>query len=167
MPKKEDVVAPNIKANQLSMAEIIYPEEKELKELIDNALNLEENSLKVMPELSQITIQESFKDFAAKQSKPSLKSLLGMLEPILEGEKLINLKINSQQDELIEGIKVDLKNFVKQYFSDKDINIQIEIDNSVEFKKFAYTDKEKLQELMEENEMVKTLVERLKLKTDY
>ncbi|MBL7837519.1 MAG: hypothetical protein JNM67_08385 [Bacteroidetes bacterium] len=100
--------------------------------------------------------------FAEKQ-KVSLISLIKLLIPALE-QKQIFLTLTKQQEEFIGELKIEWQAFLRQHFNDRAITLQFRIDEQAEARRQAYTPSEQFQEMMEENENFRKLVQMFKLK---
>lgn len=115
-----------------------------------------------IPELNQENLQKSINEFAEFQ-KVSLKEFIKLLIPTIEGNKII-FTLTSQQDSMIEGIKIEWQRFLKVYFNDQSIQIKVEINNEASARKKAYTQTEQLEELMQSNENFREFVKLFKLR---
>ncbi|MCC6818672.1 MAG: hypothetical protein IT245_07265 [Bacteroidia bacterium] len=100
--------------------------------------------------------------FAEKQ-KVSLISLIKLLVPKLE-QHLVIISLTKQQEEFIGELKIEWQAFLRQYFNDKSIVLQIQIDETVETKRQAYTPSEQFQEMLDSNENFRKFVQKFKLK---
>lgn len=115
-----------------------------------------------VPEFNQENLQKSITEFAEFQ-KVSLKEFIKLLIPIIDGSKVV-LTLTSQQDSMIEGIKIEWQKFLKVYFNDQNIQIKIEINNEASARKKAYTQTEQMEELMQSNENFREFVKLFKLR---
>lgn len=159
IPKKENVPL------QVSMAEII--EESDQISAIKNhgAEELQEsgqNQTLETPDFNLENIKKSFAIFAEKQ-KVSLISLIKLLIPELD-EKEIIITLTRQQEEYIGNLKIEWQAWLRDWFSDPSITLQIKIDDSAHTARKAYTPKEQFDELMAENEHFRKMVRLFNLK---
>ena len=160
IPKKQ--TGPAI---QIQSAEIL-----ETKEQIPEVLQIE--SVIASPEtivvsdnaipLSIEALKQAFAEFAAKQ-KLSLVALIKLLEPTFIDLDVF-VKMSKQQEELIGETKVEWQAYLRQYFRQNNLQLQIKIDDSVVMQTLAYTPSEQYTELANESEAFRDLVNQLKLK---
>ena len=150
---------------QLSIAEIVEDADKAIKEkAIEEEAEVEtyHEPDKIIPVLTVDEIIKANAQFAEKQ-KVSLVSLIKILVPALEQKQVI-ITLTRQQEEFIGELKIEWQAFLRQYFVDRGITLQIKIDEQAETKRQAYTPSEQFQEMLDENENFKKLVQMFKLK---
>ncbi len=112
-----------------------------------------------------LTVDEVIKanaQFAEKQ-KVSLISLIKLLIPALD-QKQVVITLTKQQEEFIGELKIEWQAFLRQYFNDRGITILIRIDEQAETKRQAYTPSEQFQEMLDDHENFRKLVQLFKLK---
>lgn len=112
-----------------------------------------------------LTVDEVIKanaQFAEKQ-KVSLISLIKLLIPALDQKQVI-ITLTKQQEEFIGELKIEWQAFLRQYFNDRGITILIRIDEQAETKRQAYTPSEQFQEMLDDHENFRKLVQLFKLK---
>lgn len=114
------------------------------------------------PDFNQENVQKSINEFAELQ-KVSLKEFIKLLIPMIEGNKVV-FTLTSQQDSMIEGIKIDWQKYLKVYFNNQNIQIKVDINNEASARKKAYTQTEQMDELMQTNENFKEFVKLFKLR---
>lgn len=150
---------------QLSIAEIVEDADKAIKEkALEEEAEVEtyHEPDKIIPVLTVDEIIKANAQFAEKQ-KVSLVSLIKILVPALEQKQVI-ITLTRQQEEFIGELKIEWQAFLRQYFGDRGITLQIKIDEQAETKRQAYTPSEQFQEMLDENENFKKLVQMFKLK---
>lgn len=148
---------------QMSMAEIVESSEvKKLEDEIDDLIDIEE--MKDVPklEINQDNINKCNTKFAATQ-KVSIASIIKLAQFKIEDKTIIVL-LTKQQEDFIGDAKIEWQSYLRAYFKDKGIVLQIQIDETQEGVKKAYTADEQFQEEIETNEMFRTFVNKLKLK---
>ena len=114
------------------------------------------------PAFNQDNLQKAINEFAEFQ-KVSLKEFIKLLIPTIDGNKVI-FTLTSQQDSMVEGVKIEWQKFLKGYFNDQSIQIKVEINNEASARKKAYTQTEQLEELMQSNENFREFVKLFKLR---
>lgn len=155
----------NVPPIQLAMAEIIEASDKEhekLPELEDESMVSREPEIRLGPELNFENAGKAFAIFADKQ-KVSIISLIKLLIPAIEGHT-VTVTMTRQQEEFIGDIKIQWQAFLRDYFKLNTIVLQIKIDEKADTHRKAYTQAEQFQEMLEENEVFRQLVNKLKLK---
>lgn len=90
-------------------------------------------------------------------------SLIKLLIPQLDANTVI-VTLTKQQEEFIGDLKIEWQAFLRSHFDDKTITLQISIDDKANTKRKAYTQAEQFDEMMQENELFRQMVNRLKLK---
>lgn len=113
-------------------------------------------------ELNHDNLVKAFSLFAAKQ-KVSLVSLIRLLIPEVNGDQ-VSVTMTRQQEEFIGEIKIDWQAYLKQYFNNPSITLQFIIDDTANTKRQAYTASEQFDEMLNENEMFRKMVNQFKLK---
>lgn len=147
------------------MAEIVEEADEEYQKLQhseDDEPDAPEPVKKTGPELNPENAAKAFAAFAEKQ-KVSIISLIKLLIPSLEGSTVI-VTMTRQQEEFIGDIKIQWQAFLREYFADQTIVLQIRIDEKADTRRQAYTPAEQFQEMLDSNETFRQLVNRLKLK---
>jgi hypothetical protein len=155
----------NIPPIQLAMAEIIEASDKEhekLPELEEESMVSREPEIRLGPELNFENAGKAFAIFADKQ-KVSIISLIKLLIPAIEGH-IVTVTMTRQQEEFIGDIKIQWQAFLRDYFKLNTIVLQIKIDEKADTHRKAYTQAEQFQEMLDENEVFRQLVNKLKLK---
>lgn len=163
IPKKHDLVIPPV---QLSIAEIVEEAdkailEKEYEKEEEIELQPSEPS-RIYPVLTVDEVIKANAQFAEKQ-KVSLISLIKLLIPALDQKQVI-ITLTKQQEEFIGELKIEWQAFLRQYFNDRGITILIRIDEQAETKRQAYTPSEQFQEMLDDHENFRKLVQLFKLK---
>lgn len=155
---------PAVPPIQLSIAEIVeeadsVEQKKHLHEHTDPVI---EPGLRTAPSFDTDNVSKAFALFAEKQ-KVSVISLIKLLIPRLDGNTVI-VTLTKQQEEFIGDLKIEWQAFLRNHFEDKSITFQISIDDKANTKRKAYTQAEQFDEMMQENELFRQMVNRLKLK---
>lgn len=96
-------------------------------------------------------LQVKWKQYVSTlDDRPNLKSTLSR-EPILNDDGTLLLRIeNHVQDDLIKGIKPQLVSWLRRELKNSSIELITEISES-QSQKFAYTDGEKFEEMLQKN----------------
>jgi len=148
----------------------------ELDDTINEAQKvIEAQKEKDKPELvlAPKEVQESLTAYAnmlKKQSKNVLGSLVNTVQFSIDGpliQMLVDSKVKAQQ---LAGIKEQLLTHLKNQLNENDIHLKIgfiERSKTIETPMKAYSPKERLNEMMEENPAVKDLIEKLDLNFEY
>lgn len=159
IPQKHEVSIPPV---QLSMAEII----EEVDHLIE-AKQEEEIEIQIEPGaiIPVLSVEELIKCNAifAEQQKVSIVSLIKLIQPVLNGHQVI-IKLTKQQEEFIGDIKISWQAHLREYFKDRNLTLNIVIDEVSETKKVAYTPSEQFREMLDSNADFRKLVNTFKLK---
>lgn len=116
----------------------------------------------VRVELNRENLIKAFSLFAAKQ-KVSLVSLIRLLIPEVNGDQ-VSVTMTRQQEEFIGEIKIDWQAYLKQYFNNPSITLQFIIDDTANTKRQAYTASEQFDEMLNEHELFRKMVNQFKLK---
>jgi hypothetical protein len=160
IPVKSKLIVPPV---QMSMAEIV--ESSEVKKLEDEVDDLIENvEMLDVPklEINLENINKCNTKFADTQ-KVSIGSIIKLAQSNLDG-KTINVVLTKQQEDFIGEVKIEWQAYIRAYFKDKSIVLQIQIDETQATIKKAYTSEEQFQEEIENNELFRKFVNKLKLK---
>lgn len=148
----------------------------ELDDTINEAQKvIEAQKEKDKPELvlAPKEVQESLTAYAnmlKEQSKNVLGSLVNTVQFSIDGpliQMLVDSKVKAQQ---LAGIKEQLLTHLKNQLNENDIHLKIgfiERSKTIETPMKAYSPKERLNEMMEENPAVKDLIEKLDLNFEY
>ncbi len=147
------------------MAEIIEEADNEhakLPEPESEPMLSEEPFKEIGPELNVDNTSKAFAIFAEKQ-KVSIISLIKLLIPTINDNTVI-VTLTRQQEEFIGDIKIQWQAFLRSHFKNPAIILQIRIDEQAETRRKAYTQSEQFEEMLEESEIFRQLVNRLKLK---
>jgi DNA polymerase III subunit gamma/tau len=96
-------------------------------------------------------LQLKWKQYVATlEDRPNLKSTLSR-EPILNDDGTLLLKIdNHVQDDLIKSIKPQLVSWLRRELKNSAIELVTEL-NETQVQRFAYTDGEKFEEMLQKN----------------
>jgi len=147
------------------MAEIIEDADKahiEITEPENEILLSNEPHIHIGPEFNLENTGKAFAIFADKQ-KVSIISLIKLLIPAIEGH-IVTVTMTRQQEEFIGDIKIQWQAFLRDHFKNNSITLQIRIDEQADTHRKAYTQTEQFQEMLDENEIFRQFVNRLKLK---
>lgn len=150
---------------QLSIAEIVEEADlihREVSQPETEPMLSEEPEISLAPAFNTDNISKAFEIFAGRQ-KVSIISLIKLLIPAIEDQTVI-VTLTRQQEEFIGDIKIQWQAFLREYFNNNKIVLQIRIDDQAATKIKAYTQAEQFQEMLEENEVFRQLVTKLKLK---
>jgi len=118
-------------------------------------------------------VQESLTSYAAllkEQSKNVLSSLIGSVQFTIDGplvQMLVDSKVKAQQ---LSGVKENLLVHLKKQLQQNEVRLKIgfiERTEATTTQTKAYSPKERLNEMMQENPDVKDLIEKLDLNFDY
>jgi hypothetical protein len=160
IPVKSKLIVPPV---QMSMAEIV--ESSEVKKIEDEVDELIENvDMMGVPklEINQENINKCNTKFADTQ-KVSIGSIIKLAQTKIDGSTIFII-LTKQQEDFIGEVKIEWQAYLRAYFKDKSIVLQIQIDETQATIKKAYTAEEQFQEEIESNEMFRTFVNKLKLK---
>ncbi len=147
------------------MAEIVEEadeEYKKLQEQEDEETQATQPISQTGPDLNSENTLKAFAQFAGTQ-KVSVISLIKLLIPTIEGQTVI-VTMTRQQEEFIGDIKIQWQAFLREYFCDPSIVLQIRIDEKADTKRQAYTPSEQFKEMLDTSETFRQFVNRLKLK---
>jgi hypothetical protein len=147
------------------MAEIIEEaddEHEKIKVQESEPIIAGEPEIRTGPELNAENAARACDLFAEKQ-KIAIRPLIKMLIPSIDGLVVI-ITMTRQQEEFIGDIKIQWQVFLREYFNNHSIILQIRINEEADTKRKAYTQAEQFQEMLNENDLFKQLVNRLKLK---
>lgn len=164
IPQKHEVSVPAV---QLSIAEIIEETDhiiqaKLEQEQEEQPVEFEIDPSTIVPVLTLDELALANAEFALKQ-KVSIAPLIKLVQSSLDG-KQVSIKLTKQQEELLGDIKISWQAHLRQYFKDNTITLQIVIDDHTETKRQAYTASEQFKEMMDSNDIFRTLVNTFKLK---
>lgn len=136
--------------------------EEELADDTDKAAEEEIQAGIINVELNRDNLVKAFSLFAGKQ-KVSLVSLIRLLIPEVNGDQ-VSVTMTRQQEEFIGEIKIDWQAYLKQYFNNPAITLQFIIDETANTKRQAYTASEQFDEMLNEHELFRKMVNQFKLK---
>lgn len=111
-------------------------------------------------------LRKKWKEFLnTLDDRPNLKSTLSR-DPELQPQNLLLLKIeNHVQEELVKGIKPQLVSWLRRELRNSSIELETELVME-ENTKFAYTDGEKLEEMLKKNPDLALLKQKFNLDFD-
>jgi hypothetical protein len=164
---KNKTLTPNPPAKvdtQIKMAEVVIP--AEILEDAENTEVNEDNSIDITyPELNEDSISKA-NTLYADTCSISIKGLIKII-PFMLFENEIKLKVNDSQEMIISNLRGPWQSFLRKHFNDPNIDLIFEIDNTIEHKKIAYTSSEQFNEMIEDNDKLKQLIDKFKLKIKY
>lgn len=168
LPVKEHIGKSTAPPIQMEIAEIIETTDAAVQakleaakeEAIETAAIV--NEPKAGIELNDEHLKAAMHAFAATLS-PSTAALVKMFQPKINVYDII-ISMQKANINLIEPIKVDWQRFLRDYFSNRQITLVINEDNTVIAQTKAYTQREQLDEIIKENPIVLDLLKRLSLK---
>lgn len=149
---------------QASIAEIVEEADQIIaeKESEDITPETESVSTDAAPLLSTENLKEAFEKFS-KNFSASTAALIKMYTPQLSGNEVI-VKMHKANINLLEPVKIEWQAFLKSYFDNNKIVLNIIEDDEIVKVAKAYTQREQLEEMAKENPLVKELVKKLNLK---
>lgn len=154
IPKKDQIIKPQIV--QVEEQASSYNKEE---------TPIESSANETVIEFKYDNIKLGIIEFA-KTISISLAALIKVLTFDFEGFT-INIRATQQQIDAIGDNKIDWQRFMRQYFKNNQIIINLVLDDEVVLEKKAYTQSEQLEEMLQENDNLKYLVNKLKLKISY
>ena len=178
----EEETKPSFKILNKQSNAVIIPTLTDLESKIelDDTINEAQKVIEAQKErdkpelvLAPNEVQESLTAYAnmlKKQSKNVLGSLVNTVQFSIDGpliQMLVDSKVKAQQ---LAGIKEQLLTHLKNQLNENDIHLKIgfiERSKTIETPMKAYSPKERLNEMMEENPAVKDLIEKLDLNFEY
>jgi len=181
-PEAKETAKPSYKllnnqSNAVIIPSLIDLESKiELDDTIKEAQKIteaEEKKKKVAVVLQPNKVQESLSVYAnllKQQSKNVLGSLVNTVQFTINGplvQMLVDSKVKAQQ---LSGIKENLLIHLKAQLNESDVQLKIgfiERTKTIETQTIAYSPKERLNEIMNENPNVKDFIEKLDLNFEY
>lgn len=146
------------------MAEMVVPQElldaTEIKNIIS-----ENPIFNKFPELNEVELIKTNALFA-ETCTVSIRGLIKII-PLELNQTEISFKVNDSQDMIIGDMRIQWQNFIRKHFDKPEINLNFVIDNSIEHKRMAYTAPEQLSEMLENNDKLKLLIDKFKLRIKY
>lgn len=130
----------------------------------------EQHELYTRQDLSEAFTEEQlqlkWKEFLnTLDDRPNLKSTLSR-DPLLKPQNLLLLKIeNHVQEELVKGVKPQLVSWLRRELRNSSIELETELVME-ETTRFAYTDGEKLEEMLKKNSDLALLKQKFNLDFD-
>ncbi len=168
LPVKENVGKPIALPIQIEIAEIIEAADAAVQAKLEAAKEeaietlAEVNEPKTAVELNDVNLKAAMHAFAATLS-PSTAALVKMFIPKIVVYDIV-VSMQKANINLVEPIKVDWQRYLRDYFSNREITLVINEDNTVIAQTRAYTQREQLDEIVKENPIVIDLMKRLNLK---
>jgi len=165
---RENVIKTLYTPIQIEIAEIIEASDAAVQAKIEAAKEetletlSEVNEPQAVIELNDVNLKAAMLAFAFSLS-PSAAALVKMFLPKIEVYDVV-LSMQKANINLIEPIKVEWQRFLRDYFSNRQITLVINEDNTVIAQTKAYTQREQLDEIVKENPIVIDLMKRLNLK---
>jgi hypothetical protein len=111
-------------------------------------------------------LEQCWLQFAAslnEQGKPAEAILMKDARPSLEGEVIVVEVAGSHQRDMMDQVRPVLLEHIRREYK-KFLSLEVRIGAYVPTELKPYTDKEKLQAMMQQNPMIREMVERLKLR---
>jgi hypothetical protein len=98
-----------------------------------------------------------------EQGKPAEAILMKDAKPSLEGEVIVVEVAGSHQRDMMDQVRPVLLEHIRREYK-KYLSLEVRIGAYVPTELKPYTDKEKLQAMMQQNPMIREMMERLKLR---
>jgi hypothetical protein len=168
LPVKENIGKPIAPPIQIEIAEIIEAADAAVQAKLEAAKEeaietmAEVNEPKAAIELNDVNLKTAMHAFAVIFSSFTA-ALVKMFLPKIEVYDIV-ISMQKANINLIEPIKVDWQRFLRDYFTNRQITLVINEDNTVIAQTKAYTQREQLDEIVKENPIVLDLMKRLNLK---
>jgi hypothetical protein len=112
-------------------------------------------------DLSQCWLR--FAEHLNEQGKPAEAILMKDAKPSQEGEVIVVEVAGSHQRDMMDQVRPLLLDHIRREYK-KSLSLEVRIGAYVPAELKPYTDKEKLQAMMQENPMIREMMDRLKLR---